>query len=51
MSVGIPRALGHGALQQVVLGKLFDSRVTDFGLGKDSHELELGADRESLVEG
>ncbi len=49
--VGIPHALSHGAFEQAVLGRFFDSKVTDFALGRDSHELEPGANWESFVEG
>jgi hypothetical protein len=49
--VSIPRPLGHGALEQAVLGRFLGTGITNFALGRDPHELEPGANRETLVEG
>jgi len=49
--VGFPRALGHGALKEAVLGKFLGARVANFALREDPHELKPRADREALVEG
>ncbi len=47
--VGFPHMLGHGAFQQAVLGGFFDSRVANFAMRRDSHDLEPGADRSPLL--
>ncbi|CAM6075698.1 unnamed protein product [Sphagnum tenellum] len=48
--IGVPRALGHGAFQQAVLGRFLGTRITNFALGWYPHELEPSANREALVE-
>ncbi len=48
---GFPGALGHGALQEAVLGRFFDVNVANLALRRESHGPEASSNRESFVEG
>jgi len=49
--IGFPEALSHGTIKETVLRAFLSTRAAYLALGGDSHEPELGADQEALVEG
>jgi hypothetical protein len=46
----LPSLLSRDAFHETVLGGFLEPLVTDFANGRDSHDLELGADRQPIVE-
>jgi hypothetical protein len=48
---GLPRVLSHRAVEQTMLGGLFGTRAAHLAVGGDTHELQLGSNREALVKG
>lgn len=47
---GLPSLLSRDAFHEAVLGGFLESLITDFACGRDSHDLELGANRQPVVE-